>query len=329
MKFGRLVTGALATACFGLTLSGCGSDSNSGPVDPVALTGTAAVGAPLANAAVTLRCGAGDNVEATTNAQGVYKVLQSALTAAAAEFPCAVKVMGEVDGEPVTLFSFAAEAGRVNVTPLTDLAVAAAANNLAGVEPAAWFAAEQFSVEDFDTALNEAADGLQTALLAAAGEQQLPFDIFSTNFAADGVSVYDQWLDRLNEALEEAGVGYVDFAASYVSGGGFGTIVIDLTPDTDGEGGGNGGGDGGATTDLHLTVTVMGQTTPETVVEDVPAPTAEGEFCGGMYSEYIGADGVLNITSCSFSGNRGEIHATVSSPGLPMPISYVAVYEWR
>jgi hypothetical protein len=121
------VYSSISAAC--LVIAGCGG-GDSAPSVPV-LQGLAATGAALANASVTAKCIAGAPVVGTTAADGSFTLtLGGGQTA-----PCMLQVVG---GSPsVTMHSFAAQAGRVNITPLTDLAVTRAL----GSDPATAFGA--------------------------------------------------------------------------------------------------------------------------------------------------------------------------------------------
>ena len=110
-------------------LAGCGGggdDAASTPGAPpgaaaITLTGLAATGAPLAGATVTARCSGGADIAGTTAADGSFT-----LTLVAGQLaPCMVKIVSAAPA--LTLYSYAAAAGRVNITPLTDLIVARAA----------------------------------------------------------------------------------------------------------------------------------------------------------------------------------------------------------
>lgn len=103
LQFGSivLVTSALV-ACGG------GASTGSSPVGTV--SGTAAVGAALANASLTLTCRNGSG-NATANSNGAYTATFSF------DGPCAITATGGA----ITIHSFAAGAGTFNVTPLTEL----------------------------------------------------------------------------------------------------------------------------------------------------------------------------------------------------------------
>src|SRR5690554_4576533 len=140
---------------FGLLLGGCGGSSSSSddkagapdapgapntpgtpntPTPPntaqITINGTAAIGSPIVGGTLTAKCagGIGFTNAVITQANGAWSG-----TVAAASLPCALQVTG---GTPsVTLHSYATQAGVVNVTPLTDLALALATSSV----PSDWF----------------------------------------------------------------------------------------------------------------------------------------------------------------------------------------------
>jgi|GEM_PF-1432335 hypothetical protein len=121
---------ALAVAAAGL-LIGCGGGGGGGTASVAAptLSGLAATGAGIANAAVTAKCATGAPLTGTTDANGSFNLVLGGRT-----LPCMLQVTG---GTPaVTLHSFAQAAGRVNITPVTDLIVAKAL----GADPGPAFA---------------------------------------------------------------------------------------------------------------------------------------------------------------------------------------------
>lgn len=89
----------------------------------VMLSGTAATGAPIANATVTVRCVNAVPVTVTTTDAGRW----SADLSESVAFPCLVTVSGGSLPAGASLHSLAVAAGHVNVTPLTDLVLAKAA----------------------------------------------------------------------------------------------------------------------------------------------------------------------------------------------------------
>ena len=121
-----LVLSSVAAATLALVACGGGGyDTTSATI-----TGVAATGAALGNAAVTGQCSTGVPVTATTGADGSFTLALSG----GQTTPCLLEVFG---GTPaIRLHGFAAEAGRANITPLTELAMA---NSLKTITPQAAF----------------------------------------------------------------------------------------------------------------------------------------------------------------------------------------------
>jgi phospholipase/lecithinase/hemolysin len=107
----RLNPWHLAVAALTVALAGC-SDN------PLKIEGLAATGAALAGADVTAQCVQGPVVSGKTDANGMFVLSLDGGQA----LPCVVKA----SKGNVTLHSFAAAEGRLNVTPLTDLVVSRA-----------------------------------------------------------------------------------------------------------------------------------------------------------------------------------------------------------
>lgn len=101
------------------------------PAASTTLTGTAATGAPLANATVSVLCGGGTlGGTATTASTGNYTSTVASTCAA----PYMLKVTGTgPDGNTLTMYAFADKAGNINITPFTDIAAGVAT----GGDPAA------------------------------------------------------------------------------------------------------------------------------------------------------------------------------------------------
>ena len=128
VKVYSIVAGVLCAA----VVTGCGGGGGGATVSTGAsntLSGLAAIGAGIANAAVTAKCATGAPLTGTTDANGSFDLVLGGRT-----LPCMLQVTG---GTPaVTLYSFAQAVGRVNITPVTDLIVSRAL----GSDPAAAFA---------------------------------------------------------------------------------------------------------------------------------------------------------------------------------------------
>lgn len=107
MALRTLQFGVIAAATSALVACGGGS-SGSSPSGTI--SGTAAVGAAMQNAGITLACKNGSGT-ATTNSNGAYSATFQF------DAPCVITASTAA----TTLHSFAAAAGTYNVTPLTEL----------------------------------------------------------------------------------------------------------------------------------------------------------------------------------------------------------------
>ncbi|OLL27316.1 hypothetical protein BTH42_33430 [Burkholderia sp. SRS-W-2-2016] len=116
LQYGSMVFAASA-------LVACGGANDSGSSPGATVSGTAAVGAALANANVTLTCKNGSG-SATSDSKGAYKATFNF------DGPCAVTATGG----SVSIHSFAAGSGTYNVTPLTELLLSYLAGQLGTTE---------------------------------------------------------------------------------------------------------------------------------------------------------------------------------------------------
>ena len=191
------------------TLIACGG-GGSGPTGATtpSLSGTAAVGAPLPNAKVTLKGASGTPLETTTNALGEYKFPDvSSLTA-----PLMLQAKGNAGGTDYTLHSLLPTApaagvnGVLNATPATQAVVAQAT----GQDPATVFA-DSTKIKLIDSKkLQDAKARLMAALaevLKALGQTSTSVDLFTTKFA-----VNDGGLNKLFDLIA--------FQATAISGAG-------------------------------------------------------------------------------------------------------------
>lgn len=178
------VLASVSAAC--VLLAACGGGAN----PPVAsLNGVAAVGAGLANAAVTAKCASGAPVVGTTAADGSFSLSLSGGQVA----PCMLQVVG---GTPsVTLHGFATDAGRVNITPLTDLVVTKAL----GTDPAIGFASFDAAKAGVVKAGLDVAKTYVNAQLAAIVGQSTALDIMTGFFKVGDAD--DKLLDGLAAAI--------------------------------------------------------------------------------------------------------------------------------
>jgi len=190
---------ARLAACAGLALAlgACGGDggASSGGASPPApktdtLSGTAATGAAVANATVTVVNAAGTAATGKSGADGRYSVtIESAP-------PYLLKVS---TGSGTVLYSFAAAAGTTNITPLTTLAL----HDAGGKKPLAalfegWKTARLAG--DAVTAAAKRVNANFAALYTARGVDPKTFDFFTRGFAADGKG-FDAVLDGVSISL--------------------------------------------------------------------------------------------------------------------------------
>lgn len=177
-------------AIFLAGLLGCGGGSSpeAASAPSVPLSGVAATGAPIAGKVYALDA-QGRSLSVDTALDGSF-----ALNVGTLSLPVLLKAEWAGGAGTQRLYSFATRAGRVNVTPLTDLAVRLA---LLGTDPGAHYASPSpVAFAALAAALPTAITQLRTALrplLAAHGADADPFTI---TFVADHTGV-DRFLDSV------------------------------------------------------------------------------------------------------------------------------------
>ena len=195
-----------------LTLAACGGGGGgSTPSANPTITGLAATGAALAGAAVTAKCTSGAPVSDTTASDGTFSLeLAGGQTA-----PCLLQVKKGT----VTLHGFAAQAGHINVTPLTDLVISRAL----GSDAAAAFDSYDASKGDaIKAGLDDAKTYVKTQVTAMTGGSQSgdPLtEVFKVGDADDKV------LDDLAAKLVADGKDLDDLRHASVSRGSFSEAV--------------------------------------------------------------------------------------------------------
>ncbi len=211
-----LICGGLLSGCLGGS-GGGSSDAASPAGSGASLSGTAAVGSGISGATITAICAddSGFSETVTTNADGSW----SGVINSSSVLPCALQLSG---GTPaITLHSLATQPGNVNITPLTDLALALQINLLSGQSLGDWFAAPNTGsseLNSLNSSLSDAADTLRDAMLAAnfslpgswTAGSTAPFTTpFSANPSSDP---YDQLLESLARAIS-GNVNLADYPA--------------------------------------------------------------------------------------------------------------------
>lgn len=219
MNFKYLARPAVLIAAVALAggLTACNDDS-----PPVAsFSGTAAVGVPLASASVSAQCAVGEALTTTTGASGSYSISLSG----GQTFPCFVTVTGGSPG--VTLHAVAQAEGNVNVTPLTELIIAAAT----GMDPTAWYTANKGTLAASLAALAGKLPAAQTALVAtlkASGYTVPAGNLNSVSFAAVDGDAYDDLLEALKVSLANAGKTFAELV-TVIASSGTGTTTLPFT----------------------------------------------------------------------------------------------------
>lgn len=302
----------LATA--GLVACGGGSDAPANttetlpPEAALSISGVAAVGAPLAQASVQVRCSTGTPASTTTLPDGSYS-----LRMVGAALPCALRAsggtVGSVTNAQVLHAWLPGPAGstsaRANLTPLTELMAA----QLAGGDPAAFFDAldastfAQITTAATATALDAVRTGLPEALRSALGST----DPLTAVFQANGTGL-DAVLDQLKDALAAAGV-TLDEATARVAQG-----SAPLPPYLSGPAAGTGqAGD---------SVTLNGHALPATPVVRFGSTTATGAVTnasGTQITVPVPAGLAAGMTSLTVEGVTGAVAYTVVVPPPPGP----------
>jgi len=198
----RLILAGLGVAAM-LTACGGGGGNGGGTATPT-ITGLAASGAAMANASVTAKCTVGLPVSGTTGADGTF----SLELAGGQIVPC----MLEVSDGTLTLHGFAASAGYVNITPLTDLVISKAL----GSDAAAAFASFDDSKSTAIRAgLDDAKTYVRTQVTELTGGAPSG-DLLTGKFEIGDDD--DKLLDDLKIALTAAGKELEDLKLSAVSG---------------------------------------------------------------------------------------------------------------
>lgn len=210
----RVFALATTSAAAWLLVACGGSDTAAVPVSstPV-LSGLAATGAAIANASVTAKCLSGAPVVGTTAADGSFTLSLSGGQTA----PCMLEVVG--GSANVTLHSFASEAGRVNITPLTELVLA---KGLA-MDPALGFASFDTNKANLiNSTLDAAKNYVKTQISTITGSAPTA-DIMNGVFSVG--SADDKVLDSLGAAIATAGKKLADLKLGAMQGSSLQMIV--------------------------------------------------------------------------------------------------------
>jgi probable HAF family extracellular repeat protein len=169
---------------------GAGTGAPQEVISSLGFSGTAATGAPIANAPIDIRCMSGSS-STRTDAAGRY---QAAIASGA--LPCVARV---TDSTGATLHSITVDEGTFNITSLTELAAA----NVAQEPPALFFNAFDLARAGrvSTQAISQAQANVRAQLPAVAIDPAL--DFIKTPFFADGQDRMDVILDALANAVDK------------------------------------------------------------------------------------------------------------------------------
>lgn len=195
----KTIISSLAALGVATLLGACGGGSS----NPI-ITGLAATGAALSNATVTTKCTSGPSVSSKTGTDGTFSVELGG----GQVVPCLL----EVGNGTVTLHGFAAQAGYINVTPLTDLVIAKALGSDATAAFAGFDAGRSATIMAGLDAAKAYVKTEMTALTGGAPSGDLLTGVFKVGDADDKL------LDSLNTALAAAGKSLGDLDVGAVSG---------------------------------------------------------------------------------------------------------------
>ena len=225
-----------------LALTGCDDDNSSmtsAPPAKASLSGTAAIGSPITNARIDLKCnGYNKTAAATTNAQGQWSA-----NVAPANLPCVTRLTGGMVGttpNTQTLYSITVGTGTsitTNMTPLSDLILAKTVQANTGSTLDNWYAGTTLAAT-LNTTITQLAANIATVLsqLTAQG-YTLPtgtLNPFSTPFTATTTNSYDQLLEQIGQAIAaSSSLTYAQFRTNYLAGTNFPTAPV-VTPPTGG-----------------------------------------------------------------------------------------------
>ena len=199
--FSSFLIASALTACGG---GGGGAGGGSAVVSD-SLGGVIAVGAPIANAQVTLVCGDGSTKSTAADSSGSYNFTDLAGCTA----PYVVKAVGDVGGTQEAYISVLPKtisgATNLNVTPITNAIAATLASDGDPLKLANDLLAEKSRITE--TAVLNRVTALKASLSGALTTAGLPadFDLMTTKFTANGAG-FDKVLDNLKVDVKASGV---------------------------------------------------------------------------------------------------------------------------
>ncbi len=300
-QIARIARG-ITTVSLALAIAACGGGGDDAPppaATPPAtdtITGTAAVGAPVAGATVTLTSAAGTTATTTTSATGEYSIsIESAP-------PYLLKVATSSGG---TLYSFSSSGGVANLTPLTTLAL----HDAYGKKPlAALFDGWKSATVSAEGVLAAAKriNANFAALYTALDIDYKSYDFFTRGFSASGTGI-DGVLDLLSVSYSCSST--LCSVSISVDGSSYEyDFSIDTADVVFSGGGGSSAVPSGSTWELTINGTVNGAPFNQTV-GGIAAPAVP-----------LSADGAENLVQ-----DFGGISGGFTGPGMDIRFSYAGL----
>ena len=181
-----------------LGLTSCGGGGSSSSSSSSSLSGTASVGAPMANATITLTDVTGATQTTTADSSGAY----SFSNISSLKTPILVSATGYVGGTQQTLTGIvtSVNSGSTtvgNVTPLTDAIVYQAAGKSPGTLLSSPTSMSSISSSAVATSAANVATAVANVLNGVTSGSASGYNPNSTAFVANGVSAYDKVYDLL------------------------------------------------------------------------------------------------------------------------------------
>ncbi len=214
---GARLRACAASSVLALLVSACGSSGGGSVGGAPTLTGVAATGLPIVNATVTVKASDGTSATATTDTNGSY----SAVVTALGKPPYLIEVSGGTAGGAANANKYHALAsgtGTANVTPITDLIVSSAA----GVTDTSALFASGFTASKAAAITGTALTAARGAVEAKLKKLPIPIDLagkdpVTTVFAAKTGDSMDDLLEALAAVNAKTGVKVSDIENDLVN----------------------------------------------------------------------------------------------------------------
>ena len=330
-SFSLLAMAAAAT----LTACGGGDDAVATPTAQAAatvtLSGTAATGAPMANALVTASNAKGEQATVRTGTDGKFTIT----VADAAPYALSV-----TDASGKVWYSYAPQSGVANITPLTTLALLDANGQKPLADLIKGWASANLTADAVLASARKVNANLQS-LMTSKGLDATKLNVFAAPFAADHTG-----LDALLDAMRVSFNCSASACSQSILGpqgnllvswnGNIATTGIALSwAATDNTGTGSAGtllvavgscmAPKAGTYSLVVQTSVSGIAVPEICIDGLPdKPASQADFCAATDINAQLPPGA-SIKGCTYNGNVGTITAQITTPVV---IDYTITYTF-